>query len=136
MVTSSGLGERPIAGCATYSAANASSNFMAQALSYELKEQNIHVMSWVAGAAATKMFHPDKRAKMRPVGPCVDAMLADLSNGELISYGSRQQHQMNAIFGSMPNFAVNRMMFKAMCKSYHDDMERMKKEGSSMDEYL
>ena len=47
-------------------------------------------MSWAAGAAATKMFPEDKRAKMRPVGPCVDAMLADLGNEELISYGSRK----------------------------------------------
>ena len=47
-------------------------------------------MSWAAGAAATKMFPEEKRAKMRPVGPCVDAMLADLGNEELISYGSRK----------------------------------------------
>jgi len=92
VVTSSGLGSRPIAGCVTYSAANACSSFMAQALSYELKKSNVDVMDWEAGPAGTKMFPEEKRAKMKPVGPGVDAMLNDLSNGELISYGSRAQH--------------------------------------------
>ena len=90
IVTNSGLGMRPIPGCVAYSAANACSNFMAQALNYELNPHKIHIMSWSAGAAATKMFPEEKRAKMSPVGPGVDAMLADLGSEELISYGSRK----------------------------------------------
>lgn len=89
VVTSSGLGCRPIAGCLTYCAANACSSFMAQALSFELKKSQVDVMSWEAGVAGTKMFPEEKRAKMTKVGPCVDAMLKDLGNGELISYGTR-----------------------------------------------
>ena len=88
-MTSSGLGGRPIPGCVTYSAAKACSSYMAQALGHELKEHNIDVMSWEAGPAGTKMFTEEKRAKMQPVGPAVDAMLRDLGL-ETMSYGSRK----------------------------------------------
>lgn len=136
VVTSSGLGSRPVAGCVVYSAANACSSFMAQALRHELKKDNVDVMSWEAGAAATKMFPQERRAKMRPVGPCVDAMLADLSNGEPVSYGSRAQHYQHSLFYAMPDRFIQPMMFGGMTKSYHAELERMKKEGTSMDEYL
>jgi len=67
VVTSSGLGSRPIAGCVTYSAAKACSSFLAQALNYELQNK-IDVMSWEAGPAGTKMFPEERRPKMYPLG--------------------------------------------------------------------
>ena len=85
VVTSSGLGGRPVAGCVTYSASKSCSSTMAQALSFELKD-SVDVMSWEAGASGTKMFPPEKRAKMHPVGLAVDGMLRDLGTTNL-SYG-------------------------------------------------
>mmetsp|Transcript_31931 Transcript_31931/g.42276 ORF Transcript_31931/g.42276 Transcript_31931/m.42276 type:complete len:117 (-) Transcript_31931:196-546(-) len=86
VVVSSGLGGRPIPGCVTYSAAKACSSFMAQALSYELREK-VDVMSWEAGAAGTKMFSEERRAKMYPLGLAVDGMLRDMGR-ETHTYGS------------------------------------------------
>jgi len=90
VVTSSGLGGRPVPGCAAYSATKACSSYMAQALSYELAEHGIDVMSWEAGVAGTKMFTEEKRAKKQPVGLGVDAMLNDLGH-ESLCYGSSSQ---------------------------------------------
>ena len=59
---------------------------MAQALSYEVRDK-IDVMSFEAGPAGTKMFTPERRAKMQPVGPSVDAMLRDLGK-ETLTYGA------------------------------------------------
>ena len=93
-------------------------------------------MDWEAGAAGTKMFPEERRAKMCPVGPPVDAMLRDLSNGEKISYGHMKHHYQIKCFFAMPDAMRNPMMFKGMTKSYHADLERMKKEDTSMQEWL
>ena len=128
VVTSSGLGGRPVAGCVTYSSAKACSSYMAQALSYEL-QTNIDVMSWEAGSAGTKMFPAEKRAKMHPVGPAVDGMLRDLGR-ERLSYGSYKHDKMASIFMSVPSGILQTFMFKAMSKSYRDSMEQVKADPS------
>ena len=92
VVVSSGLGGRPIPGCVTYSSAKACSSFMAQALSYEVRDK-IDVMSYEAGPAGTKMFPVEKRAKMQPVGPSVDAMLRDLGRETKTNGGFKHDWQ-------------------------------------------
>jgi NAD(P)-dependent dehydrogenase (short-subunit alcohol dehydrogenase family) len=134
IVTSSGLGARPVAGCVTYSAAKACSSYMAQALSFELGDK-VDVMSWEAGPAGTKMMPPERRAKMHPVGPAVDGMLRDLGRTNL-SYGPIRHDYQLSLFMAMPSCFLQNMMFKAMTKSYHADLERIKKEGTPMEEWL
>ena len=40
------------------------------------------------------------------------------------------------MFATMPTFIMQRMMYKAMKKSYEKDIEKVKKEGASMEEWL
>ena len=134
VVTSSGLGSRPIAGCVTYSSAKACSSFMAQALSYEVRDK-IDVMSWEAGVAGTKMFPEERRAKMYPVGKGVDGMLRDLGRQNL-TYGPYAHDLTASIFTRVPDRFLQPFMFKAMSKSYHADMERIKNQNGSMEEWL
>lgn len=134
VVTSSGLGGRPIPGCVTYSAAKACSSFMAQALNYELKDK-VDVLSWEAGVAGTKMFPPDQRAKKPPVGLGVDGMLKDIGY-ETLSYGGSTNDWKCSLFQNAPNFALYPMMFKGMSKSYYASLDKLKKEGGSIEEWL
>lgn len=133
-MTSSGLGGRPVAGCTVYSAAKACSSYLAQALSYELTGR-VDVMSWEAGAAGTKMFPEEKRAKMYSPGRAVDGMLVDLGH-ERLSYGSFKHDWSLSTFKAAPTGPLMKMMNGAMTKSYHRDLERIKKDEISMDDYL
>jgi len=55
VVTSSGLGARPISGCITYSACKSFSSYIAEGLNYEL-EGSVDVLSYQAGETTTKML--------------------------------------------------------------------------------
>ena len=126
---------RPVPGCVTYSSAKACSSFMAQALNFELKDK-VDVMSWEAGMAGTKMFPEERRPKMPKVGPSVDAMLRDVTYGDSLSWGSFSHDYKMGMFATIPTFIMQRMMYKAMKKSYEKDIEKVKKEGASMEEWL
>ena len=108
---------------------------MAQALNFELKDK-VDVMSWEAGMAGTKMFPEERRAKMPKVGPSVDAMLRDVTYGDSLSWGSMSNDYKMGKFAAMPKFFMQSMMFKAMKKSHEKDIEKIKKEGASMEEWL
>ena len=81
------------------------------------------------------MFPAKRRSKMHPVGPAVDGMLCDLGR-ENLSYGSFKQSTQAALFNAAPAGRLNKMMYGAMKKSYQADMERLKKEGGSIEEWL
>jgi len=113
VVTSSGLGGRPVAGTITYSAAKAFSSFLAQGLSYELEEQNVDVLSWECGPTQTKMMRGRKGAKLLSPEAAVKGMLRDLGK-ERLTYGVLKNDRSSSLFMAMPSGFINRMMFKAM----------------------
>merc|ERR1740117_2847372 len=55
IVTSSGLGSRPVSGTITYSATKSFASFIAEGLNHELKE-SIDFLSYQAGEVTTKML--------------------------------------------------------------------------------
>lgn len=123
VVTSSGLGVRPFAGVATYSAAKACSSFMAQALNYELKDK-IDVMSWESGAAGTKFFPEEQRAKMVPLGKAVDGMLRDLGH-ESITSGTLPHDWAVGFLKFAPFTTVQKMLYVAFTNTYRKEIEEI-----------
>ena len=81
------------------------------------------------------MMPAERRAKMHPVGSAVDGMLKDLGRTNL-SYGPIRHDYQLSMFMAVPNRFIQPMMFKAMSRSYHADIDRVKKEGASMEEWL
>ena len=134
VVTSTGLAGRPMPGCVTYSSAKVCSSYMAQALNYELKDK-IDVLSWEAGVAGTKMFPEEKRAKMSPVGPGVDGMLKDIGK-EALSFGNFKNDLSCCMLPYVPNQMLHPMMYKGMQKSYHNDLQKLKKEDGDLDAWI
>ena len=59
IITSSGLGARPISGTMVYSAAKSFSSFLGEAISFECKGR-IDVMTYQAGEVATKLLKKTK----------------------------------------------------------------------------
>jgi short-subunit dehydrogenase len=86
VVTASGLGAIPVAGCTDYSAAKSFATFLMQGLNYELKGK-IDCMAWQSGKVATKM-NGDKADGSHCVEPrvAVKGMLRDLGRDDL-TYG-------------------------------------------------
>lgn len=82
-------------------------------------------MSWEAGAAGTKMFPKERRPNMYPLGQAVDGMLRDLGQ-ETLTYGPFSHDYSMAIFRAAPISSIHKMVFSAMVKSYHRDIERIR----------
>ena len=84
VVTSSGLGSRPIPGCIDYSCGKSFASFLAEGLNYELKGR-VDCMSWQSGKVKTKINgHSDEHSVS--VETAVAGMLRDLGH-ESMTYG-------------------------------------------------
>lgn len=133
-MTSSGLGQKPIAGLATYAASKAYASSIAQALSYE-NEDKIDILDWVCGEVSTKMMG-SHRNNPRAVAPnvAVKGLLGSIGRDK-VTYGCRKHETGMWMFSSMPDSFINKFMYKAVTKSYNQELETMKKEDADLDQY-
>ena len=118
VVTSSGLGIRPVAGIAAYSASKAYASSFAQALSYET-EGKIDVVDWACGEVSTKLMPAAHRHNPRAISTeaAVKGLLRSIGHDRVTS-GARKHETANWMFSSAPLGPVNRMMYSVMSKSY------------------
>ena len=134
VVTSSGLGMIPVAGTCTYAATKAFVSNFAQGLSYEV-EDKIDVVDYVLGEVSTKLME-NHRDNPRCVSTevAVNGLMKDIGR-ERESWGCAKHERDMWMFTSAPVGPINRMMYKAMSKSYNTTLERLKSEGRDLDEY-
>lgn len=92
-------------------------------------------MSWEAGAAGTKMFPEERRTKMFSPGRAVDGMLVDLGH-ERLTYGPYKHDWSASMFMAAPTGSLMKMMNGAMTKSYHRDLEMIKNDQITLENYL
>ena len=121
VIVSSGLGSRPIGGVTTYSAAKGCATYLAQALSYEVKDK-IDVMSWEAGMSATNFIKGNEEMKKNLETPSksVDGMLKDIGR-ERLTYGSFGHDWANWLFFAMPAPIVVPFMTNMFCDVYRKE---------------
>jgi len=116
VVTSSGLGCRPVAGTLAYSATKSSASFFAQALSYEV-EDKIDVMDWQAGETATKMLRKQPGGRVLSTADAVKGMLSDLGR-ERSTFGAPRHDLLTGAFSRVPDFLLQPFMFDVLKKTY------------------
>ena len=95
MVTSSGLGARPMSGTIVYSATKSFASFLAEGLSFELENDHIDVMSYQAGEVCTKMlsrYTPDAKTIMPE--RAAEASFRDLGCTPMTRGSFRHEHSM------------------------------------------
>jgi len=116
IVTSSGLGSRPISGTIAYSAAKSFSSFVAEAMNTEFKGK-IDCMSYQAGEVATKLLGRQK-TDMRTitVERAADTCFRDLGHMPMTRGSFR--HEFAMIFmDHLPLIWIQNMMFGASKKA-------------------
>jgi len=112
IVTSSGLGARPMSGTITYSAAKSFASFLAQGLSYELKDE-VDVLSYEAGEVVTKMLPNKKGADSRTITPdrAADVCFRDLGMQPLTRGSFRHEFWM-LFMDNLPLYWIQALFFK------------------------
>lgn len=116
VVTSSGLGARPVAGILDYSCTKSFVDFLARGLSYEL-EGKIDCLSWQAGEVSTKMLKRPPGGSVVTTEVAVKGMLKDLGK-EKMTRGCGVHDFSMAIFNRVPLGMLNRMMYSTMVKAH------------------
>ena len=97
-------------------------------------EDKIDVVDWACGEVSTKLMDQHRNnPRCQPADVTVRGLLKTIGY-ERVTYGFRKHETGIWMFTSAPVGPINRMMFKAMSKSYYDSMDRMKKEGKSEEE--
>ena len=77
VVTSSGMGDRPIAGNTTYSATKSFASFLARGLSYELSGK-VDCLDWCCGMTSTNMVRRSVGGEIVSVTTAVKGMFSSL----------------------------------------------------------
>lgn len=116
IVTSSGLGARPISGTISYSASKSFSSFVAEALDIEFKGK-IDCMSYQAGEVATKLLGKSK-TDMRTitVERAADTCFRDL--GYMPMTRGSFRHEFSMLFmDNLPLVWIQNLMFGASKKA-------------------
>jgi len=104
IVTSSGLGSKPIPGFLAYSSTKAFANFIAQGLNYELKGK-VDVISYMPGEVKTKMTARMKQNfRFIDCDKAVSACFRDVGSGPL-TYGSAR-HEVGMFGLEMTPFSM------------------------------
>ena len=128
VVTSSGLGSKPVAGCLDYSCTKSFASFLAEGLNYELKGK-VDCMAWQSGKVATKM-NGDEADGSHCVTTqvAVTGMLRHLGK-ESLTYGcvphSKSMFMINYL---MPWGMIQKMFWKEFCKVHKEQTLKKKQQ--------
>ena len=126
VVTSSGLGCRPIAGSVAYSCTKTFASFLAQSLSYELAGK-IDCLDWACGEVRTKMLGGRKSYWMVDTEAAVKGVLKNL--GKTNSTHGALKHEVSmSMMNCVPLRYLNPMFLKVMEKTYLRHLESGKAE--------
>lgn len=101
VVTSSGLGLVPIAGCIAYSCTKSFAGFLAEGLAWELKEKKIDCLAWYCGEVSTNMLKRPVGGRVVSTNTAVNGMLRDLGK-ETTTFGCTKHARSMSMFGVMP----------------------------------
>lgn len=111
IVTSSGLGARPVSGTITYSATKSFASFIAEGLNHELKEK-IDFLSYQAGEVTTKMLNRFKTdARTISTDRAAQVCFRDLGYEQMTRGSFRHEVAMLAI-DYLPLSWIQTAMFK------------------------
>lgn len=122
MITSSGLGNQPVAGVITYSASKAFASFIGEGLNFELKDK-VDVMSYQAGTMDTNLLKEGEfKDKKLPPGTIKPELAAEMSLRDLghesMTIGA-MSHELGALpLAIFPKSFLSKMMVTAALQNH------------------